>query len=93
MYVATSDSVWAFELGQRAAEIAAAAGVAAVRFAPGPVPETPAAEISGPAPQPTPEQARKAAEIAAGATDENLRESVQKAVSFALARNPENRPV
>jgi len=57
------------------------------------VPETPAAELSEQTPLPTPEQAQTAAEIAAGATDETLRESVQKAVSLALARSAENRSV
>jgi hypothetical protein len=36
---------------------------------------------------------RRAAEIAAPIEDENLRESVQKAVSLGLARRPSDRPV
>ena len=39
LHVHTADSVWAFELGQRAPEIAARVGVPAIRFAPGPLPE------------------------------------------------------
>ena len=39
LHVNTTDSVWAFELGQRAGEIAARLGFRAVRFAPGPLPE------------------------------------------------------
>ena len=39
VHVNTADSVWAFELGQRAAEIAEKLGVPRVRFAPGPLPE------------------------------------------------------
>ena len=39
VHVNTADSVWAFELGHRAAEIAARLGVPKVRFAPGPLPE------------------------------------------------------
>ena len=35
LHVATADSIWAFELGHRAAEIAARLGVAKLRFAPG----------------------------------------------------------
>ena len=35
----TSDSIWAFELGHRAAEIAGRLGVPAVKFLPGPLPE------------------------------------------------------
>jgi len=42
---------------------------------------------------PTPEEARAAAEIAAPLTDENLRESVQKAVSLSLARGRANPPI
>ncbi len=38
VHIATNDSVWAFELGQRAGEIAAALSVPKVRFAPGPLP-------------------------------------------------------
>ena len=37
LHVSTTDSVWAFELGQRAADIASRLGVEAVRFAPGPL--------------------------------------------------------
>ena len=39
----TTDSVWAFELGQQAGEIALRLGVPKVRFAPGPLPEPAAA--------------------------------------------------
>src|SRR2546430_15732070 len=39
LHVATRDSIWAFELGHRAAEIAVALGVPAVRFAAGKIPE------------------------------------------------------
>jgi hypothetical protein len=82
----TSDSVWAFELGQRAEEIAARLGVPKLRFAPGPLPE-PAAEEAAAAPlEVTPEEAELARAIASSITDEKLRESVQKAVSFSLAR-------
>ena len=49
--VAAADSVWAYELGQRAVE------------------------------------------IAASIEDENLRESVQKAVSFSLARGRADQPI
>jgi predicted nucleic acid-binding Zn ribbon protein len=85
VHVNTADSIWAFELGQRSAEIASAVGVPAVRFAPGPLPE---AEPEPPAPsvQVAPEDAERARAIASSIEDENLRESVQKAVSFALAK-------
>jgi hypothetical protein len=85
VHVNTADSIWAFELGQRSAEIAAALEVPAVRFAPGPLPE------ADPEPQEArlevaPEDAERARAIASSITDENLRESVQKAVSFGLAK-------
>jgi hypothetical protein len=82
----TTDSVWAFELGQRAEEIAARLGVPRLRFAPGPLPE-PAAEPPVEKPvEVTPEDAELAAAIASSIDDEKLRESVQKAVSLSLAR-------
>jgi predicted nucleic acid-binding Zn ribbon protein len=93
LHVNTSDSVWAFELAHRAADIATRLGVPKVRFAPGPLPEQAPIEASGAAVQPGPEHVRAAAEIAALLDDENLRESVQKAVSFSLARPPSDRPV
>jgi len=93
LHVTTADSVWAFELGHRGPEIAGRLGVPKVRFAPGPLPSAdPRGPAAGSAP-PSPEQQREAAEIAARIEDENLRQAVQKAVSFALARAAENRPV
>jgi len=44
-------------------------------------------------PRPGPEHARAAAELAAGIEDENLRERVEKAIGFSLARPPSDRPV
>ena len=93
VHVATADSIWAFELGHRGAEIAARLGVPGVRFAPGPLPAQATSEDRAAPLLPTPEEARAAAEIAAPLTDENLRESVQKAVSFSLARLRSDRPV
>ena len=89
----TSDSIWAFELGHRAAELAGRLGVRAVKFLPGPLPEP--AElppVSRPL-QPTPDQAAAAASIAASIDDRELRESVQKALSLALARDAHDHPV
>jgi hypothetical protein len=93
LHVATADSIWAFELGHRAAEIAARLGVAKVRFAPGSLPSSEAPAPSDVAVAPGPDELRRAAEIAASVEDENLRKSVQKAVSFGLARGASDRPV
>jgi hypothetical protein len=97
VHVNTADSVWAFELGQRAAEMAerlAAAGVEAprLRFAPGPLPE-PDEERVEERVEPTPEEDERAAAIASAIDDENLRESVQKAVKLSLVRARHNRSV
>ena len=92
VHVNTADSVWAFELGQRADEMAARLEVPKLRFAPGPLPE-PTQEA---APDPVdvrPEDAERARAIAASIGDEILRESVQKAVSLALARGRRDRPI
>jgi hypothetical protein len=86
LHIATADSVWAFELGHRSREIGARLGVSGVRFAPGPLPSDSLPPAAAEPLRPTPGQRRRAAEIAAAATDEKLRKSVQKAVSFSLAR-------
>jgi sugar phosphate isomerase/epimerase len=85
LHVNTADSVWAFELGQRAAEIAARMDVPVVRFAPGPLPGEPP-EAPPPALEVLAEERERARAIASSIADEKLRESVQKAVSFGLAR-------
>ncbi len=92
VHVNTADSVWAYELGQRGGEIAAALGVPKLRFAPGPLPQA----SNEPAPAPlevTPEDAERARAIASSIEDRNLRESVQKAVSFSLARGRADHPI
>jgi len=91
IHVATADSVWAFELGQRAEEISARLGGARLRFAPGPLPD-PDPEPPPAAVAPTPEDDRLAAELAGVVRDEKLRETVQKALSFALARGRSDAP-
>jgi hypothetical protein len=91
IHVATADSIWAFELGQRSAEIAARLGRTALRFAPGPLPEPERDRGTEPV-RPTAEEERAAARLSAGVTDEKLRETVQKAVSFALARERSGHP-
>jgi len=92
VHVNTADSVWSFELGHRAAEIAEKLGVPKVRFAPGPLPEPDVEAVENPV-QVSPEDDERARAIASTITDENLRESVQKAVSLSLARGRTNRPI
>ena len=91
VHVNTADSVWAFELGQRAAEMADRLGVAKLRFAPGPLPEADEERVEDPV-EATPEEAERASAIASSIGDENLRETVQKAVKMALARARHDRP-
>jgi hypothetical protein len=91
VHVNTADSIWAFELGQQAREIAARLGVPRLRFAPGPLPE--ADEDARPeALEPTAEEEERARALATGIADEKLRESVQKAVRLSLARERRDRP-
>jgi len=97
LHVNTADSVWAFELGQRAGEIAGkltelGCPAGAVRFAPGPLPEPDAEPVTRPV-EVSPEDAERARAIATGIEDEKLRESVQKAVSLSLARGRSDRPI
>ena len=92
VHVSTADSIWAFELGHQAAEIAARLGVEKLRFAPGPLPEHASEAAVVETIRPTEEQAAQAAEIAAPIEDEKVRKSVQKAVLFSLARGAARRP-
>jgi hypothetical protein len=93
LHVHAADAIWAFELGQRAQEIAERVGVERIRFAPGPLPSFP--EEPGTrrlaAPEPRPEHLARAAEIAAEIDDEELRETVARAVAVSLAREPSDR--
>jgi hypothetical protein len=92
VHVNTADSVWSFELGHRAAEIAGKLGVPKVRFAPGPLPEPDPEPVRNPV-SVSPEDDERARAIASTIDDEKLRESVQKAVSLSLARGRVNRPI
>jgi hypothetical protein len=92
LHIATTDSIWAFELGHRGAEIAARLGVANVRFAPGPLPSEQVTVVSTEPARPTPEHERRAFEIASAIGDEKLRESVEKAIGLSLARTAKDRP-
>src|SRR3954452_8414580 len=91
-HVNTTDSIWAFELGQQAREIAERLDVPRLRFAPGPLPE-PDDEPAAPALEPTPEDEERACALASVVSDEMLRKSVQKAVRLSLARERRDRPI
>ena len=93
LHVATADSIWAFELGHRAEEIARLVGVERVRFAPGPLPRDDAPAAPKRVPPPSAPETARAAELAAPISDENLRETVQKAIAFGLSREAVDRSV
>jgi hypothetical protein len=95
VHVNASDAIWAFELTQRAAEIARLLGVPAVRFAPGAVAGAPdaAAEPVRATSHPTLKQLVQAEEIAAAVESQELREAVEKAVALGLARSASDRAV
>jgi hypothetical protein len=92
VHVNTADSVWAFELGQRAAEMAERVGVPKLRFAPGPLPEPPGTVVESRL-EVSPEDEERARAIASSIGDEKLRERVQKAVTLSLARGRSDRPI
>jgi hypothetical protein len=92
VHVHTADSVWAFELGHRAGEIAGRLGVERLRFAPGPLPEAAPERVETPV-MPTPDEDARARDLAAEIGDETLRETVQKAVRLSLARGRLDRRV
>jgi hypothetical protein len=94
LHVNTADSVWAFELTSRAAQIAARLGVERVRFAPGRLPEAaePAAEHDRAAPpEPSEHLRQEGARLAAGIEDENLRKLVARAAAASLAKGLSDR--
>jgi Dna[CI] antecedent, DciA len=95
LIVHTRDSVWAFELTQRAADIGERLSTKAVKFVPGPIPER-GAEVTqatpqGALPRPSPEQVAQAAQWSAQIDDEDLRKIVQRAIESGLARAPNDR--
>ena len=92
MHVNTADSVWSFELGYRAVEIAERLGVPKLRFTPGPLPEADEEPVENPVVV-EPGDAERARAIASAISDEKLRESVQKAVTFGLARGRSDPPI
>jgi predicted nucleic acid-binding Zn ribbon protein len=96
LHVATSSSAWAFELAQLEPkllvplrEALGETAPAALRFAPGKLPERSSEEIeSRPrrGREPTAEERELAAALAAGIEDENLRKVVAKAALASLSK-------
>jgi len=94
LLVHTSSSAWSFELTQLGAAVLGRLAAALVddaprglRFVPGPLPELPAepeASSLRTAVEPTEETVARAAELAAGITDEELRERVARAAALSL---------
>jgi hypothetical protein len=95
LQVNTADSVWAFELTSRSADIAERLGIERVRFAAGPLPEPPAgaSEQGRKHPiQPSESDRAEAERLAAGIEDEKLRKIVARAVAASLASGVSDRP-
>jgi Dna[CI] antecedent DciA-like protein len=94
LVVHVRDSIWGFELTQRADEIAGRLpGRPRLRFVPGPLPDSGPDVAPSASPEATPEQEREAAALAAGIEDQNLRESIAKAIKAALVRASDDRSV
>ena len=94
LVVHVRDSIWGFELTQRAGEISERLpGRPRLRFVPGPLPDTVPEPASQPPLEATPAQAHEAATLTSGIEDPQLRESVAKAIKAALARASDDRSV
>ena len=96
LHVNTADSVWAFELQQRAAEIAKRADVAALRFAPGPLPaveKSAVQEAEQGRIEPTERDRLQASALTESIGDPELREMVARAAAASLARAASGRSV
>lgn len=101
LHVATSSSAWAFELAQLAPEVLerlraaiGEAAPAAVRFAPGKLPDAydPDVDVSEKRRvEPTARHVEKALELAARIEAESLREVVAKTAAQSLARASDDR--
>ena len=92
VHVNTADSVWAFELTHRAAEMAERLGVEKLRLAPGPLPEPSPEHVASPV-EATPEEVELARALASPIEEKTLRETVQKAIGLTLARARSTRPI
>ena len=94
LHVNTADAIWAFELTNRAGEIAARLEVERVRFTPGRLPE-PAAEAADlarkPRRDPSEEHRREGERLAATIEDENLRKIVARAAAASLENGSDSR--
>jgi Dna[CI] antecedent, DciA len=96
LHVNTADSVWAFELTNRAAEIAGRLGVESVKFTPGRLPEAAPAgaePAKTPPPEPSATARAEAERVAASIEDENLRKIVARAAAASLSRAADDRSV
>jgi hypothetical protein len=94
LVVHVRDAIWGFELTQRASEISRRLpGQPRLRFVPGELPDPVPDPESPPAVEATPEQAREAASLVARIEDQDLRESVAKAIKAGLARASDDRSV
>jgi hypothetical protein len=96
LHVNTVDSIWAFELTSRAAEIANRLGLERVRFAPGRLPEPDTSvldEAAGGPVEPSESLHEEGARLAAGIEDENLRKIVARAAAASLAKGLDDRSV
>lgn len=96
LHVSTSSSAWAFELAQLAPELLARLAAVlnesapkALKFSPGPLPESPTQDggttALHPPPDPTPEERALAGRISAEIEDEQLRDLVARAATASLA--------
>jgi hypothetical protein len=94
LLVHVRDSIWGFELTQRAPEISSRLpGRPRLRFVPGELPDPTPDPPPSPPREATPEQAREAAALASLIEDPNLRESVAKVIKAALVRASDDRSV
>jgi Dna[CI] antecedent, DciA len=97
LHVNTTDSIWAFELKSRAEEIRERLGEHApprLAFAPGPIPEPPAARVRDAEKvplEPGPEHVAEADSLTRVIRDEELRKVVKRTVALALANAPDDR--
>jgi hypothetical protein len=94
LHVNTADSVWAFELTNRAQEIAKRVGVDQIRFAAGrlPEPSLDASEEARKRPiRPSEREREEGERLAAQIEDEKLRKVVARAAAASLAKGLSDR--